>query len=102
RSDGKAVAMTYLREQQILGCTPQETDGEFESVCTIPGDGYNEVWFIVKRGDKRYIERLPQRLPSTDPADCTFMDSWLKYEGEAATTISGLDHLEGKEVSVLA
>jgi len=102
RSDGKAVAMTYLREQQILGCTPQETDGEFESVCTIPGDGYNEVWFIVKRGDKRYIERLPQRLPSTDPADCTFMDSWLKYEGEAATTISGLDHLEGKEVAVLA
>lgn len=100
--DGSMVAMTYLKEQQIIGCTPITTDGKYESVCTIPGDSYDEVWFIVNRDGKRYVERLPQRLTSTDPADCTFLDSWLKYEGTPADEISGLDHLEGKTVNALA
>ncbi|HBF39774.1 MAG TPA: hypothetical protein DDW50_20980 [Firmicutes bacterium] len=101
-NDGSMVAMTYLKEQQILGCTPIQTDGLYESVCTIPGNGYDEVWFIINRDGKRYVERLPDRLPSTDPADCTFLDCWLKYKGVPADEISGLNHLEGKTVNVLA
>lgn len=102
RNDGKVIAMTYLKEQEVLACAPQETDGAFESVCSIPGEDFDEIWFIVKRGDNRYIERLSQRLTSTNPEDCTFLDSWLKYEGDPATTISRLEHLEGKTVNVLA
>ncbi len=101
-NDGSAVAMTYLKEQQILACTPISTDGKYESLCIIPGDGYDEVWFLINRDGNRCVERLPNRLTSSDPADCTFLDSWLKYEGAPAEEISGLDHLEGKTVKALA
>jgi hypothetical protein len=38
----------------------------------------------------------------SDIEDAFFVDSGLTYEGTAATTITGLDHLEGEEVAILA
>ena len=38
----------------------------------------------------------------SDITDAFFVDSGLTYSGSAATSISGLDHLEGQTVSVLA
>ena len=37
-----------------------------------------------------------------DPTDFKFVDSHLTYSGSATTTLSGLSHLEGQTVSVLA
>ena len=103
--DGSFLALTYMREQEVLAWTEQETDGEVEDICSIPGDGYDEVWFVVKRNingsDTRYIERLKRRMETTVPADQFFVDCGLTYDGEAATTITGLDHLEGETVSIL-
>jgi hypothetical protein len=49
----------------------------------------------------RMIERLHARLFTAAP-DAYFVDCGLTYSGTAATVISGLSHLEGKAVSVLA
>ena len=49
----------------------------------------------------RYIERLKSRL-FTLAADAFFVDAGLTYSGAATTTITGLWHLEGRMVSVLA
>jgi hypothetical protein len=38
----------------------------------------------------------------SDIEDAFFVDSGLTYSGTAATTISGLDHLEGETLSVMA
>ena len=38
----------------------------------------------------------------TDDTSFNFLDSQLSYDGSAVTTISGLSHLEGQEVSILA
>lgn len=105
RSDGAALSMTYLREQEVLAWTKHDTnDGtdSFKSVCTIQGSGYNEVWFAVKRGTARYIERMDHRMASTDSADQFFVDCGVTYDGSPATVISGLSHLNGKSVAVLA
>jgi hypothetical protein len=102
RSDGKALALTYMREQQVLAWTWNDTDGLFESVCSIPGTGQNDVYFVINRGGKRYIEKMGKRLTSSDPADCFFVDSGLSYSGTPISTVSGLTHLEGKTVTVLA
>lgn len=106
RDDGALLSMTYMREQEVLAWTRHETAGEFESVCSIPGDGYNEVWFVVKRtingSDVRFIERLAQRMTSTDVKDQYFVDAGITYSGAEITNITGLDHLEGEEVAVLA
>lgn len=106
RDDGSMLAMTYMKEQEVLAWTRHTTDGEFESVCSIPGNGFNEVWVVVKRtingATVRYIERLAQRMTSTDVKDQYFVDAGITYSGAEATEITGLDHLEGEEVAVLA
>ena len=120
-SDGMLLGLTYLADQQVAGWHRHETDGTFESVCVIPGDGYDQVWFVVNRtidGEtKRYIEYMAPRTTDAtystnddgeyvviyQPEDQYFVDCGLTYTSDtAATTFTGLDHLEGKTVSILA
>jgi hypothetical protein len=80
RSDGILLSMTYVPEQEVIAWTWHETEGEFESVCSLPADGYDEVWVIVKRGEKRNVERFVRRMASTDSRDQVFLDSSLTYD----------------------
>ena len=78
-----------------------------ESVATIPGDlDEDEVWVIVQRtingATKRYIEYFKSFEFGTDIEDAFFLDSGLSYTGSSATTLSGLTHLEGESVTILA
>lgn len=104
--DGALLGFTYLREQEVWGWHRHETDGSFESVCTIPGETRDEVWCIVSRTvngqTRRYVEQMAARMETTDPADQYFVDCGLSYDGSPATMFSGLDHLEGKTVAILA
>ena len=105
RDDGRLVMMTYLREQEMLAWTWGETgDGEdfFEDVITIQGTGFKEVWFVVNRDGVRFIERMVERMASTAPEDQFYVDCGITYDDIATTVITGLDHLEGREVAVLA
>jgi hypothetical protein len=108
--NGRVVTVTYHKEQQIVGCAPQEFGGTgvfVESACTIPTttDG-DQTWFVVKRtidGEtRRYIEYgSPPFTSDSDLEDACFADSALMYDGASTTTLSGLDHLEGETVGVL-
>ena len=80
RNDGLLLAMTYLYEQEVIAWSHHETDGEVESVAVVPADGYDELWISVKRGNRRFIERMVQRLDSTDPQDQFFVDSGISYD----------------------
>jgi hypothetical protein len=102
RSDGKALSMTYMKEQDVVAWSWHDTDGLFESVVSIPGNGQNDVYFVINRNGKRYVERLTRRLPIIDSKEAFFLDSALTYRGASTTTISGLAHLEGKTVSALS
>src|SRR6185437_15071263 len=53
---------------------------------------------------KRYIEVLERPFDGDidDIEDAFFVDCGLSYSGTAITTVTGLDHLEGQTVSVLA
>lgn len=71
RSDGVAVSMSIDRDQDAIGFARHTTDGEIESVATIPGDDYDQVWWVVRRTIggtvKRYIEVFEEGL-QTDSA----------------------------------
>ena len=79
-----------------------------ESVAVIPTDDTEyQVYVIVKRtingSTRRYVEFLNVfDFDETDNTSFNFLDSSLSYSGAAVTTISGLDHLEGQTVSILA
>ncbi len=79
-----------------------------ESVAVIPTDDTEyQVYVIVKRtingATRRFVEILNVfDFDQTDNTSFNFLDSELSYSGSAVTTISGLDHLEGQTVSILA
>ena len=79
-----------------------------ESVAVIPTDDTEyQVYVIVKRtingATRRFVEILNVfDFDETDNTSFNFLDSALSYSGSAVSTISGLDHLEGQTVSVLA
>lgn len=108
RSDGVLLGMTYVPEQQVYGWHQHTTDGVFESVAVI-GEGDEDVLYAVVRRtvnnrSVRYIERLTSEI-LVDQENAFFVDSGLTYEdysGLPASTISGLYHLEGKSVQILA
>lgn len=105
RNDGVMLGLTYQREHQVWGWHQHTTDGEFESIAVI-GEGQRDaLYVIVKRTingvTKRYVERMEPRYVE-DPTDGFYVDSGLTYNGAPVTTLSGLEHLEGKQVSVLA
>jgi hypothetical protein len=96
RSDGKFASMTYVAEQNVLGWAQHDTQGEFESFACIPhGDG-DQIWALVNRtvdgSTVRYIEFFDPDLN---------MDCAISYDGVAVSTVTGLDHLEGKEVVIV-
>jgi len=104
RSDGQLLGMTYMPEQQVIAWHEHETDGLFESVCSIPEGTEDAVYMIVQREvegrDVRYIERLHTRqVPSIE--DAFFVDSGLTYSGSPTSAVGGLWHLEGREVAIL-
>ena len=115
REDGKLVGLTYQREQQVVAWHQHIFGGAFstgnavcETVATIPtNDKEYQTWIIVKRTingvTRRYVEYLNQfDFNEDDNTEFNFLDSQLSYSGSATTTITGLDHLEGQTVSVLA
>mgnify|MGYP003148072011 CR=1 FL=1 len=85
-----------------------ESKAAIESVSVIPTDDTEyQVWVIVKRTvnsiTRRYVEYLNVfDFDQTDNTTFNFLDSALSYSGVAVSTISGLDHLEGQVVGILA
>ena len=79
-----------------------------ESVSVIPTDDSEyQTWVIVKRTingiTRRFVEFINTfDFTETDNTTFNFLDSSLAYAGSAVTTISGLDHLEGQTVGILA
>jgi hypothetical protein len=108
RSDGALLGLTYVPDQDIWGWHRHDTDGAFEDCCVLPEDEEDALYVIVKRtiggADKRYIERLERReiRDGYVHAESFFVDSGLSYSSAyPASHFSGLNHLEGKVVTVL-
>ena len=115
REDGRLVGLTYQRAEDVVGWHIHEIGGSFgldnfghvENLATIPGDvDEDDLYMVVKRtingSTRRYVEYLESYDYGANIADAFFIDSGLSYNGSATNSISGLDHLEGETVSILA
>jgi len=97
RSDGDLNAMTYIREQSVFGWSRHDTQGTFESMCTVPEGSQDSLYVVVSRtvngASQRYIERLESRHigpDSDDVEDNKFVDSCKTFDGRntGATTMT--------------
>lgn len=118
RADGTLLGFTYDVEQAVAGwhqhvmggvSDANGTQAVVESVTSIPepNGAYDELWLVVKRyvngATVRHIEYMAKHWEDGDAqADAYFVDAGITYDGVATTTITGLSHLEGETVSVLA
>ena len=115
RNDGELPIFSYERGENITAWsrlvtqTNQAgtlTDSDFESVASIHGDPEDEVWVIVERivdsNTVRYIEQFQPRDFGDDDEDAFYVDSGITYDSTASSAMTGLDHLEGETVYVLA
>jgi hypothetical protein len=103
-ADGAMAGCTWLKDQEVIGWHRFETAGKARSVCCIPGDGHTETWLVAERATGSFIERMaaPWDGETTKEAGCFFVDCGLVYEGAPVQSLFGFDHLEGREVNVLA
>lgn len=107
--DGYLCGLTYDREQQVLAWHLHTTDGEdtsnaqFESVAAIYGKktGDDEVYVIVNRDGIRSVERFRPSI-WTNIEDCYYVDSGLTYDGTPLNAFTGLTHLVGRTIAILA
>ena len=108
---GTISALTYDQDEELTGWQRHSiagTDAFVECLQTIPSpDGaIDDIFLIVRRtvngATVRYIEYIDHSWPlDGDMADACYVDSAVTQTG-AASTITGLSHLEGETVGILA
>lgn len=103
RDDGLLLGLTYIKEQDIYAWHQHTTaGGKFVNVCNIGGSTEDKLYAVIERGGQYYVEIMESRDKSTNVEDQFFVDSGITYEGEPTDEISGLEHLEGYTVAILA
>lgn len=110
RADGSLVGLTYNRDENVVGWHRHDLSGaETEALAVVPQKDQLQdgLWVVAKRtvngATRRYVERLTRFWDfDTELADAHFVDSGLRYIGDATEEIYGLQHLEGEEVYGLA
>lgn len=105
RNDGVLLGLTHVPEHEVKAWHQHTTAGAFESICAVAEGDEDGVYAVVRRTingrSVRYIERMRSRQAAT-LADSSFLDAGATYTGAATSTITGLHHLEGAQVTVLA
>jgi hypothetical protein len=100
RGDGTLIAMTYERDQKVVGWHRHTIadNADVESVATIYGnDTEDEVWMVVKRRvagqDYRTIERFPllwrTHLDNQTTASWRYLDGHFNFPSGALTPLTG-------------
>lgn len=109
RGDGTVAALTYNREEDVVGWQVLDFNGFVECISVIPAeDGTQDaLWLIVRRQvggvTRRFVERLTRFWDfNSELLDAIFCDCASVYEGAAATDIYGLYDYEGARVVGLA
>jgi hypothetical protein len=110
---GDLRGITYNREEKIIGFSRHDfgetvsgNGSKVKAISVIPGTSRDELWLCVERTidgqTKRFVEVLDAAFEAQDQEDAFFVDCGLTYDGEPASVITGLDHLKGETVAILA
>lgn len=111
RSDGVMLTLTFLKEQEFIGWTHQITAGLYKSVCAVTestsaAGNVDAVYTVVHRTVNgnivQYIERISDRVFPNGLSSAWCVDAGIQYNGTAALTFTGAEHLAALSVTGLA
>jgi len=110
-TDGNLVGTTFDRDERVIGFHSHPlVNGVVETICAVPSSTLQrDVLFLQVRRTingavVRYVETL-SRLYDGDlmtQSDAFFVDCGVMYDGSPVNQVTGVDHLEGQTVDVLA
>lgn len=96
--DGRLLSVTYDKDQEVVAWSQHTTDGLFKSVAVIPYNDTDQVWVAVERTigatARTFIEVFDSALNTDSCVTGT--------DGPGKATWTGLSHLNGKTVDILA
>ncbi len=108
RGDGTLIGLSYDPANNTIGWHqhPLGGSGVVESITAIPSGTEDQVYLSVKRtinsSTVRHIVFMKSIYFNQNVADAFYVDSGITYSGSATTSITGLNHLEGETVQILA
>lgn len=101
RSDGTVGVLVFDRTENVICWVDVETDGEVSRAAVLPGTEEDYVYYYTKRtiggSDVYYTEKWAFESQCQGGAINKLADSFV-FSAPAASTITGLSHLEGEEV----
>lgn len=106
-TDGRLIGLSYDPANNTVGWHKHTLGGTatVESITAIPSGAEDQVYLSVKRtidgSTVRHIVYMKE-IQFDTIEDAFFVDSGLTYDGSSTSTITGLNHLEGETVQVLA
>lgn len=104
KSDGTMAMLVYERADDVVGWSRFQMDGFIEAVCVLPSQNDDNVYIVVRRtingSTVRYLEKLTVSSETEDGDGSFLVDSSVRFStgGVATRTITGLQHLVGKQV----
>src|SRR5262245_32791717 len=109
RADGEVAVLTYEWEEGVEAWWRIRMGGAFgggaavvESVCVLPGELEDAVYYVVKRTINGQTRRTIEKFARADECVGGVLnnqaDAHIVYSGAATATITGLSHLEGETV----
>jgi len=97
-ADGKIARVAYDREQEVVAFSWYETDGLYKGLCVVQEGLKDQIYATVERTiggtAYTYMELFDPTLNTDSAVTGT--------DGTGKTTWTGLSHLEGKTVDVIA
>ncbi|MHA2066124.1 MAG: hypothetical protein ACXABY_17270, partial [Candidatus Thorarchaeota archaeon] len=112
RSDGKIIALTYNKDQDVFAwhkhvIADESGDAFVESVSTSIASDLTQdyIYLVVKRGTKRWIERVAKEFNpanNQDKEDMAYLDGFTKITaGLGSTTVAVPTIYNGSTVNVV-
>lgn len=102
RDDGTVAVMVIDLAENVAAWVEVETDGEIEDVSVLPSEEEDAVYYVVKRGHNRYLEKWAMESECQGGTLNKQADSFEVYDGAAATTIASSHFSHGEDVVVWA
>lgn len=111
---GELRCLTYERDQEVVAWHRHLIGGDdvvVKQIAVIPKNDESEevLYLVVQRtingATVQYVEYLEKSFDTAKGMvveDAFFVDSGISYDGAAVSSLSGLGHLEGQTVQVLA
>lgn len=104
REDGVLLGLTYNAEHEVHAWHRHDTQGKFKAVCALPCPSEDKLFALVERNGKYCVEYMAAPfIGGNSMESAIYLDSALQLNNAApVSAVSGLEHLEGLEITLLA